>query len=479
MSIQADFASRATDHYNTRQHMDSMRGSIPYNRQLVVPACSWIFNPFFSRHMWPIVSFISRIPSHQPCRPELQVRVNSTPQYMMYIIFHILFNRIISVICLCLLIYPKLEGRCTMYCGEVEMAMEKWGYDNDEAQNYRYKVTSNSNITAFLILHNFFILKDRHAMAGFCISLLFLASHFVSFCAAIPAYSTGAPSTGKTSLTLLFQNNLNATDDKNHVGAILLDPLKKADAVEACSALGEQLITKATLQAHQADFSYQLSYQIYARRASVNQLYWVEDGVVSVNEGGHTLSYPHNPFAGTALPALCTQSSNQDQPSNAVATSSKKLSVASTGNTYIGFRNQKSFRFQGFPYANPPARFAYSKVYSPKGQTLDATTYGSDCAQGTSGSENCLFMNIQTPYIPKVGSKKNLRPVMFWIYGGGFTGGSGKDAGSDGGNLASREDIVVISFNYRLSTLGFLAIPGTDISGNFGISDQVTALQVR
>lgn len=68
---------------------------------------------------------------------------------------------------------------------------------------------------------------------------------------------------------------------------------------------------------------------------------------------------------------------------------------------------------------------------------------------------------------------------MFWIYGGGFAGGSGRDAASDGGNLAAREDIVVISFNYRLSTVGFLAIPGTEVKGNFGISDQVTALQVR
>ena len=72
---------------------------------------------------------------------------------------------------------------------------------------------------------------------------------------------------------------------------------------------------------------------------------------------------------------------------------------------------------------------------------------------------------------------QNLRPVMFWIHGGGFTGGSGADPGSDGGNLASREDIVVVNINYRLSTLGFLAIPGTNIKGNFGIGDQINALE--
>ncbi len=63
-----------------------------------------------------------------------------------------------------------------------------------------------------------------------------------------------------------------------------------------------------------------------------------------------------------------------------------------------------------------------------------------------------------------------------WIHGGGFTGGSGADPLSDGGNLASREDIVVVNTNYRLSTLGFLAIPGTAIKGNYGIGDQIVAL---
>jgi carboxylesterase type B len=71
-----------------------------------------------------------------------------------------------------------------------------------------------------------------------------------------------------------------------------------------------------------------------------------------------------------------------------------------------------------------------------------------------------------------------LRPVFFWIHGGGFTSGSAADAGADGGNLASREDIVVVQIQYRLSTLGFLAIPETDITGNYGIADQINALEV-
>lgn len=87
----------------------------------------------------------------------------------------------------------------------------------------------------------------------------------------------------------------------------------------------------------------------------------------------------------------------------------------------------------------------------------------------------CFFLNIQTPYIPARGSKENLRPVHFWIHGGGFTGGSG--AGYNGDQLASREDVVTVTINYRLTTYGFLAVPGTDAKGNYGIGDQITALK--
>jgi carboxylesterase type B len=172
---------------------------------------------------------------------------------------------------------------------------------------------------------------------------------------------------------------------------------------------------------------------------------------------------------------LCTQSANNGS-SSAGPVNGSTISVATGGNTYIGYRNQKSFRFLGIRYADKPQRFKYSSLYSEKGQIIQATTYGSQCAQRSGGSEDCLFLNIQTPYIPKAGSKKQLRPVLFWIHGGGFTDGSGADSLSDGGNLASKEDLVVVNINYRLSTLGFLAIPGTDIKGNYGIADQITAL---
>jgi len=74
------------------------------------------------------------------------------------------------------------------------------------------------------------------------------------------------------------------------------------------------------------------------------------------------------------------------------------------------------------------------------------------------------------------------RPVMVWIYGGGFTGGSGGMSWYDGENLAAKGPVIV-TFNYRLGTLGFFAHPdlakesGHNASGNYGMMDAIAALQ--
>ncbi|KAK5113862.1 hypothetical protein LTR85_010395 [Meristemomyces frigidus] len=292
--------------------------------------------------------------------------------------------------------------------------------------------------------------------------------------------ATASVTNANTSLTLIYQNNLNATDDVNHIGAIVLDAMTQTAGAAACAAIGETLLTQAAIKSHSSDFSYSLSYLEYAGQAIPGQQFYVQNGVLVVPEGTGTVTFLPVLSGNTPLPILCTQSSNQNNAGNAYATSSNEISVASGGNTYVGYRNQKSFRFEGIPYANQPGRFEYSTVYNQTGQTIQATAYGQDCTQAYNGGsgEDCLIMQIQTPYIPKAGSTANLKKVLVSIYGGGFTGGSsGPYSGLDSGNLASREDIVGVEFNYRLSTLGFFAVPGTDIKGNFGIGDQVTALE--
>jgi len=92
-------------------------------------------------------------------------------------------------------------------------------------------------------------------------------------------------------------------------------------------------------------------------------------------------------------------------------------------------------------------------------------------------NEDCLQLNVWTP-----GTDNARRPVMVWIHGGGFTGGTGASAASNGGILASRGDVVAVTINYRLNVFGFLRlkditngrIPST---GNEGMLDQVVALE--
>ncbi|KAK5690139.1 hypothetical protein LTR17_026038 [Elasticomyces elasticus] len=294
---------------------------------------------------------------------------------------------------------------------------------------------------------------------------------------AVPTSNSGKLANTDGSLTILYQNNLNGTDDVNHIAAILLDASPASQAAKACGTLNERLISRAAIEAHYDDFYHQLSYLVYSGRANPNQDFIISNGLVSFNQRRACLDFKPTPYGNRRSPVLCTQSANASQPTIALATSQNEITIPAGGNKYVGYRNLKSWRFSGIPYADQPQRWRHSSVYSGAGQTLNATAFGSQCPQNGAGSEDCLFLNIQTPYIPKAGSKTKLKAVYFWIHGGGFNGGVGSSPGTDGGNLASREDLVVVTINYRLSTLGFFAVPGTNITGNYGIGDQVTALQ--
>ncbi|KAF2999745.1 hypothetical protein E8E13_004705 [Curvularia kusanoi] len=65
---------------------------------------------------------------------------------------------------------------------------------------------------------------------------------------------------------------------------------------------------------------------------------------------------------------------------------------------------------------------------------------------------------------------------MLWIYGGGFVSGSASDTTFDGGAIASRGDVLLVTINYRLGNFGFLALEGTSLKGNYGLKDQNVAL---
>jgi para-nitrobenzyl esterase len=156
--------------------------------------------------------------------------------------------------------------------------------------------------------------------------------------------------------------------------------------------------------------------------------------------------------------------------------------------------------FKGIPFAAPPVGNLRWRAPQPPASwqgVRKADTFGSSCMQTITESmlpmhapwteeflthnkvsEDCLFLNIWTP---KESPKAGL-PVVVFIHGGGFTSGAGDVVLYNGANLAAK-GLVVITINYRLGLFGFLANPDLSAesehhaSGNYGLMDQIAALQ--
>jgi para-nitrobenzyl esterase len=146
--------------------------------------------------------------------------------------------------------------------------------------------------------------------------------------------------------------------------------------------------------------------------------------------------------------------------------------------------------FRGIPYSAPvtgAGRFRPPEPHDKWDGERDATVCGPVAPQmdalaqmfGTEPEptdECCLYLNVYTP-----GIDDGRRPVLVWIHGGAFILGSGSNPGYDAAALARRGDVVVVSLNYRLGSLGFLHLadldPGHPGTGNLGILDQVAALE--
>lgn len=146
--------------------------------------------------------------------------------------------------------------------------------------------------------------------------------------------------------------------------------------------------------------------------------------------------------------------------------------------------------YKGIPFAAPPVGPLRWKPPQPVAHwsgVRKAVEFGSRCVQGRifsdmvfrdpGPSEDCLYLNVWTP-AESTGAKL---PVMVWIYGGGFVGGSASEPRQDGEHLAHK-GVVVVSMNYRLGVFGFLSHPWLTkesthgASGNYGLMDQAAAL---
>ncbi|MEO1963994.1 carboxylesterase family protein [Hyphomonas sp.] len=148
--------------------------------------------------------------------------------------------------------------------------------------------------------------------------------------------------------------------------------------------------------------------------------------------------------------------------------------------------------YRGIPYALPPTgarRWAPPQAVPDWEGERSALAFGPACPQPASlpgniyatelgaTDEDCLSLNVWAP------ANAEKAPVFVWIHGGSLTSGAGSLDMYDGARLASEQGLVVVTINYRLGVLGYLAHPGLSaeskqgISGNYGLMDQILALE--
>jgi para-nitrobenzyl esterase len=141
--------------------------------------------------------------------------------------------------------------------------------------------------------------------------------------------------------------------------------------------------------------------------------------------------------------------------------------------------------YKGIPFAAPPVgklRWRAPQPVTKWEGVLQAIKFAPGPIQAwgasTGKSEDCLYLNIWTP----AKSASDRIPVLVWIYGGGFNGGSTSEPGYNGENLA-KKGVVLVSIAYRVGQLGFLAHPELSaestnhVSGNYGLLDMIAGLQ--
>ena len=182
--------------------------------------------------------------------------------------------------------------------------------------------------------------------------------------------------------------------------------------------------------------------------------------------------------------AIATPNVNSQQivPPPVVSAPAGKLRGSVEGKLHV---------FKGIPYAIAPTgsrRWKPPEEMPKWNDTRDATKFGPACVQNNnpsesiyysklaSMSEDCLSLNVWAP------ANARNAPVFFWIHGGSLSGGTGSDEMYDGASLAQR-GLVVVTINYRLGVLGYLAHPALSaespdhVSGNYGLLDQIEALR--
>lgn len=168
----------------------------------------------------------------------------------------------------------------------------------------------------------------------------------------------------------------------------------------------------------------------------------------------------------------------------------KAPTVQTSSGIIKGVKEGEVSSFKGIPYAAPPVgeyRWRPPQPVIPWEGVRDAGEFGPNCAQAGWGaapgsisegsSEDCLYLNLWKPVNAKPGAKL---PVMVWIHGGAFVGGSGSGTS---GNAFARQGVILMTINYRLGRLGHFAFPALseehpeEPKGSYAFMDQIAALR--
>jgi para-nitrobenzyl esterase len=174
------------------------------------------------------------------------------------------------------------------------------------------------------------------------------------------------------------------------------------------------------------------------------------------------------------------------------ASSATPLTLQTPQGPILGDANEEGVSvFKAIPYALPPTgprRWAAPEPAPAWAGVRDGRDFSPQCIQAPypsasvfarphrPTSEDCLYLNVWTP------KTEGKAPVMMWIHGGGLTRGTGATDAYDGAALA-KKGVVVVTLNYRLGVMGFLAHPALSagaengVSGNYGFLDQTEALR--
>merc|ERR1712193_41366 len=194
-----------------------------------------------------------------------------------------------------------------------------------------------------------------------------------------------------------------------------------------------------------------------------------------------------------ATSGVTAADTGSNQPTPVVQTNSGKV----VGVVEQGFDNKPIYAFKGIPYAADPSgsnRWLPPQDPESWSDVRDTSTWGNVCPQtndvaildqfianqtGLDGSkvpeptetisEDCLVLNVFSPSL----NTTEKAPVMVWIHGGALAAGSGQEYPHK--NFV-KEDVVLVTINYRLGFLGYFAHPDLNAT-NFGLQDQVKALE--